>query len=50
MDTAASAPLRALIVDDHPDAREVLANMVTAMGLLADVAASAMNSGVNVVC
>ncbi len=31
---------RALIVDDHPDAREVLANMVTAMGLQADVAAS----------
>ena len=31
---------RALIVDDHPDAREVLANMVTAMGLQADVAGS----------
>ncbi len=31
---------RALIVDDHPDAREVLSNMVTAMGLQADVAAS----------
>ena len=31
---------RALIVDDHPDAREVLANMVSAMGLQAEVAAS----------
>jgi CheY-like chemotaxis protein len=31
---------RALIVDDHPDAREVLANMVSAMGLKAEVAAS----------
>ncbi len=31
---------RVLIVDDHPDAREVLANMVTAMGLQAEVAAS----------
>ena len=31
---------RALIVDDHPDAREVLANMIAAMGLQADVAAS----------
>ena len=31
---------RALIVDDHPDARDVLANMVTAMGLKADLASS----------
>ena len=31
---------RALIVDDHPDARDVLANMVCAMGLKAEVAAS----------
>jgi PAS domain S-box-containing protein len=31
---------RVLVVDDHPDARDVLANMVQAMGLHADVAAS----------
>ena len=31
---------RALIVDDHPDARDVLANMVSSMGLHAEVAAS----------
>ena len=31
---------RVLVVDDHPDARDVLANMVQAMGLQADVAAS----------